>query len=70
MAMDAGLIHSESLMQDVPRRYGDYRPGNFSTGFGGPVAASSALSMSLNLPAVQLLEVYGPPNPVEKLPGR
>ncbi|RMR29022.1 Penicillin-binding protein 1C [Pseudomonas syringae pv. coriandricola] len=60
MAMDAGLIHSESLMQDVPRRYGDYRPGNFSTGFGGPVAASSALSMSLNLPAVQLLEVYGP----------
>ncbi|MEE3917626.1 peptidoglycan glycosyltransferase PbpC [Pseudomonas viridiflava] len=60
MAMDAGLIHSESLMQDVPRRYGDYRPGNFSTGFGGPVAASSGLSMSLNLPAVQLLEVYGP----------
>ncbi len=60
MAMDAGLIHSESLMQDVPRRYGDYRPGNFSAGFGGPVAASSALSMSLNLPAVQLLEVYGP----------
>ncbi|WP_440856654.1 peptidoglycan glycosyltransferase PbpC [Pseudomonas syringae] len=60
MAMDAALIHSESLMQDVPRRYGDYRPGNFSSGFGGPVAASSALSMSLNLPAVQLLEVYGP----------
>ncbi len=60
MAMDAGLIHSESLMQDVPRRYGDYRPGNFSSGFGGPVAASSALSMSLNLPAVQLLEAYGP----------
>lgn len=60
MAMDAGLIHSESLLQDVPRRYGDYRPGNFSTGFGGPVAASSALSMSLNLPAVQLLEAYGP----------
>lgn len=60
MAMDAGLIHSESLLQDVPRRYGDYRPGNFSTGFGGPVAASSALAMSLNLPAVQLLEAYGP----------
>jgi penicillin-binding protein 1C len=60
MAMDAGLIHSESLLQDVPRRYGDYRPGNFSTGFSGAVAASSALSMSLNLPAVQLLEAYGP----------
>lgn len=59
-AMDTGLIHSESLLQDVPRRYGDYRPGNFSAGFSGPVAASSALSMSLNLPAVQLLEAYGP----------
>jgi len=60
MAMDDGLIHSESLLQDVPRRYGDYRPGNFSMGFSGPVAASSALGLSLNLPAVQLLEAYGP----------
>ena len=60
MAMDAGLIHSESLLQDVPRRYGDYRPGNFSQGFSGPVSASAALVTSLNLPAVQLLEAYGP----------
>ncbi len=60
MALDAGLIHSESLLQDVPRRYGDYRPGNFSAGFSGPVPASAALATSLNLPAVQLLEAYGP----------
>ncbi|WP_201178564.1 peptidoglycan glycosyltransferase PbpC [Pseudomonas sp. S31] len=60
LAMDDGLIHSESLLQDVPRRYGDYRPGNFSMGFSGPVSASSALALSLNLPAVQLLEAYGP----------
>ncbi len=60
MAMDAGLIHSESLLQDVPRRYGDYRPGNFSMGFSGAVSASTALATSLNLPAVQLLEAYGP----------
>lgn len=60
MAMDAGLIHSESLLQDVPRRYGDYRPGNFSMGFSGPVSVSAALALSLNLPAVQLLEAYGP----------
>ena len=60
MAMYAGLIHSESLLQDVPRRFGDYRPGNFSQGFSGPVSASAALVTSLNLPAVQLLEAYGP----------
>ena len=60
LALDDGLIHSESLLQDVPRRYGDYRPGNFSMGFTGAVPASTALSSSLNLPAVQLLEAYGP----------
>ncbi|WP_457787946.1 peptidoglycan glycosyltransferase PbpC [Pseudomonas sp. PL-6] len=60
MALDAGLIHSESLLQDVPRHYGDYRPGNFAVGFSGPVSASEALATSLNLPAVQLLEAYGP----------
>ena len=60
LALDDGLIHSESLLQDVPRRYGDYRPGNFASGFQGPVSASEALTSSLNLPAVQLLEAYGP----------
>ncbi|WP_339486747.1 peptidoglycan glycosyltransferase PbpC [Pseudomonas sp. EL_65y_Pfl2_R95] len=60
MALDAGLIHSESLLQDVPRRYGDYRPGNFAADFSGPVSVSSALARSLNLPAVQVLEAYGP----------
>ncbi|WP_277372898.1 peptidoglycan glycosyltransferase PbpC [Pseudomonas sp. AA-38] len=60
LALDAGLIHSESLLQDVPRHYGDYRPGNFAAGFTGPVSASTALATSLNLPAVQLLEAYGP----------
>ena len=60
MAMDEGLIHPASLLQDVPRRFSDYRPGNFDSGFHGPVSASEALVRSLNLPAVQVLEAYGP----------
>ncbi len=60
LAIDDGMIHAESLLQDVPRRFGDYRPGNFDTGFHGPVSASEALARSLNLPAVQLLDAYGP----------
>jgi len=60
LAMDEGLVHSESLLQDVPRHFGDYRPGNFASGFAGPVSVSEALVSSLNLPAVQLLEAYGP----------
>src|SRR5690606_28457335 len=35
-------------------------PGNFAAGFKGPVSASEALATSLNLPAVQLMEAYGP----------
>lgn len=60
MALDEGLIHPASLLQDVPRRFSDYRPGNFDSGFHGPVSASDALVRSLNLPAVQVLEAYGP----------
>lgn len=59
MAMDEGLIHSESLLQDVPRITSDYRPANFDMGFYGPVSTSEALLRSLNLPAVQLMETYG-----------
>ncbi|ADO47497.1 peptidoglycan glycosyltransferase PbpC [[Enterobacter] lignolyticus] len=60
LAMDDGLIHPASLLQDVPRRFSDYRPGNFDSGFHGPVSMSDALVRSLNLPAVQVLEAYGP----------
>lgn len=33
---------------------------NFDSGFHGPVSMSEALVRSLNLPAVQVLEAYGP----------
>jgi penicillin-binding protein 1C len=56
LAMDEGLIHSESLLMDVPLTFGDYKPKNFSRGFSGPVSVSSALRQSLNIPAVQVLE--------------
>lgn len=59
LAMDQGLIHSESLLMDVPLVFGEYRPQNFSAGFSGPVSTSEALSKSLNLPAVQIMEQLG-----------
>ena len=59
LALDEGLIHSQSLLADVPRSWGDYRPSNFSGAFNGPVAAADALKRSLNMPAVDLLERYG-----------
>lgn len=60
LAIDEGLIHSQSLLMDVPLRFGDYRPKNFNRGFSGPVSVTTALRESLNLPAVQLLDQLGP----------
>ncbi|WP_232426951.1 penicillin-binding protein 1C [Teredinibacter turnerae] len=67
LALDEGLIHSESLLVDAPRHWQDYRPGNFSGGFSGPVSAADALQRSLNIPAVGLLDRYGPANFVARL---
>lgn len=60
MALDRGLIHSESLLVDAPTDFDGYAPGNFGDTFQGPVAASEALRRSLNVPAVTLLRAVGP----------
>lgn len=66
MALDEGLIHSESLLIDAPQNFGGYAPGNFQADFSGPVSVSEALQRSLNVPAVDLLERLGP----ERFAGR
>ncbi|WP_244813266.1 penicillin-binding protein 1C [Xanthomonas euroxanthea] len=60
MALDDGVIHSESLLVDAPQSFGSYRPGNFDAAFNGPVSAATALRLSLNVPAVDLLDRIGP----------
>lgn len=60
LAMDDGLIDSESLLIDAPQSFGDYRPANFDPTFNGPVSAADALRLSLNVPAVDLLDRVGP----------
>ncbi|QII87663.1 penicillin-binding protein 1C [Bordetella hinzii] len=59
-ALDDGLVHSESLLMDVPMSFGGYAPGNFQAAFSGPVSVSQALQRSLNVPAVDLLDRVGP----------
>ncbi|WAC63738.1 penicillin-binding protein 1C [Pseudoxanthomonas sp. SL93] len=59
LALDDGLIHSESLLVDAPQSFGGYRPGNFDAAFNGPVSAADALRLSLNVPAVDLLDRVG-----------
>ena len=59
LAMDEALIHSESLLADVPQSFSGYEPGNFQQSFHGPVSVSEALLNSLNVPAVEVLEQLG-----------
>ena len=54
-ALSRKLVHSESLLSDVPVSFHGYRPGNFNRRFHGAVSLSEALQHSLNVPAVALL---------------
>ncbi len=60
LALDDGLIHSESLLVDAPQSFGGYRPGNFDLAFNGPIGVAQALRLSLNVPSVDLLDRIGP----------
>ncbi|WP_066134833.1 penicillin-binding protein 1C [Bordetella ansorpii] len=60
LALDDGLVHSESLLMDAPMSFGGYAPGNFQASFSGPVSVAQALQRSLNVPAVDLLDRVGP----------
>src|SRR5262249_29570494 len=60
LAFDDFLIHPETILTDRPMRFGDYAPQNFDHRFHGELTAREALQLSLNLPAVALLDRVGP----------
>lgn len=59
LALDDGLITSQSLLVDAPQDFGGYRPANFDESFRGPVSVAEALQLSLNVPAVDVLDRVG-----------
>lgn len=59
MAFQDGIVTPRSVVSDLPVRYGSYAPENFDRGFTGRVTAADALRMSLNIPAVALLDRVG-----------
>ena len=61
----AGMQHSgdilpNSIVPDIPTRFPGFSPKNFDQSFSGAVPAGSALSQSLNIPAVRLLQQFNP----------
>ena len=59
LALDRGLIHPLSLLEDAPTRFAAFTPENFDGGFMGPVFARDALVNSRNVPAATLLARVG-----------
>ncbi|WP_375453418.1 penicillin-binding protein 1C [uncultured Methylobacterium sp.] len=67
-AFEAGLAHPETLLDDRPARYAaSYAPENFDLTYQGTVTARRALQLSLNVPAVALMEAVGPARFVARL---
>lgn len=60
LAFDDLILHPASVMEDAPTNFGDYAPRDFDGGFQGQIAARDALRMSLNVPAVMVLDRVGP----------
>ncbi len=60
LAFENGVARPESILSDLPLRFGSYAPENFDRGFAGRITAADALRQSLNLPAVALLNEVGP----------
>ena len=58
--MESGEILPNTLIPDIPARFPGFAPKNFDQSFSGAVAAGSALSQSLNIPAVSMLQKYTP----------
>ena len=67
LGFEDGLIHPETLINDRPIHYGGYRPENFDLTFQGTVTVRRALQMSLNVPAVAVLEEVGPSRLIARL---
>ena len=60
LAFEAGLVHPETRIADRPTSFGGYRPQNFDNLFRGETSVAEALQVSLNIPAVALLDALGP----------
>jgi len=67
LAFESGLAHPESLIEDRPTAFAGYVPGNFDRSFQGTVTVRRALALSLNVPAVRLLDAVGPARLVARM---
>ncbi|RYZ48705.1 MAG: penicillin-binding protein 1C, partial [Sphingobacteriales bacterium] len=56
--LNDGFILPQTLIADVPTQISGYTPENYDLGYDGAIQADKALSRSLNVPAVKMLQSY------------
>jgi penicillin-binding protein 1C len=64
---NSGMILPNTIIPDIPTRFPGFTPENFDRSFSGAVTAGSALSQSLNIPAVNMLRDFTPERFLELL---
>ena len=60
MAFEDGIVSQETIIEDRPADFYGYRPRNFDMSYQGDVSVRQALQLSLNVPAIRLLNAVGP----------
>ncbi|UVC18522.1 penicillin-binding protein 1C [Mesorhizobium onobrychidis] len=60
LAFEQGLVAQETLIDDRPTDFSGYRPKNFDMDYQGDVSIRQALQLSLNVPAISVLDAVGP----------
>ncbi|MDQ6433371.1 penicillin-binding protein 1C [Mesorhizobium sp. LHD-90] len=60
LAFEQGFVAQETLIEDRPADFAGYRPKNFDMSYQGDVSVRQALQLSLNVPAIRLLDAVGP----------
>jgi len=60
LAIEEGMVAQETMIEDRPANFAGYRPRNFDMAYQGDVSVRTALQLSLNVPAVRLLDTVGP----------
>ncbi len=60
IGFENGLATPETLIEDRPMRFRGYEPQNFDRQFRGTVSIRTALQLSLNIPAVAMMDAIGP----------
>jgi len=56
--LNDGFILPHTLIPDIPTQIAGYSPQNYDLGYDGAISADKALSRSLNIPAVKMLQQY------------